>query len=61
VQKSDEDLVNPIMTFPIKERINTALFIDGKYELYIHTKRIKGVDQTSEREVEKTGSAAENR
>jgi len=32
---------SPIMTFPIKKRINTELFIDGKHELYIHERRIK--------------------
>jgi len=29
-----EILVNPIMTFLIKKRINTELFIDGKIEFY---------------------------
>jgi len=32
---------NPIMTFSIRKRIDTGLFIDGKHELYIH----KGIDQ----------------
>jgi len=32
---------NPIMTFPIKKRINTELFIDEKHELYKHKRRIK--------------------
>jgi len=32
---------NPVVTFPIKKRINTELFIDGKHELYIHKRRIK--------------------
>jgi len=36
-----EDLANPMMTFPIKKRINTDLFIDGKHELYIHKRLIK--------------------
>jgi len=31
----------PIMTFPIKKRINTGLFIDGKQKLYIHKGQIK--------------------
>jgi len=39
--KSDEDLANPIMSFPIKKRINTELFIDGKYELYVNKGQIK--------------------
>jgi len=34
-------LANPIMTFPIKKRINSELFIDGKYELYIQKGQIK--------------------
>jgi len=34
-------LANPIMTFPIKKRINTELFINGKYELYINKGKIK--------------------
>jgi len=25
----------PVMTFPIKKRINTELFIDGEVKLYI--------------------------
>jgi len=29
------------MTFPNKKIINTDLFVDGKYELYIHKGRIK--------------------
>jgi len=41
VWKSDEDFANPIVTFPIKKRINTKLFIDGKHELYIHKRQIK--------------------
>jgi len=42
VEESDQDSVNPIMmTFPIKKRINTELFIHGKPELYIHNRRIK--------------------
>jgi len=41
VWKSGEDLANPIVTFPIKKRINTELFIDWKHELYIHKRRIK--------------------
>jgi len=36
VSKSAEDLNNPI-----KKRINTELFINGKYELYIHKRQIK--------------------
>jgi len=39
--KSDEDLPNPIVTFPIKKRINTELFIDGKHELYVNKRQIK--------------------
>jgi len=36
VWKSVEDLKNPISDLPIKKRINTELFIDGKHKLYIH-------------------------
>jgi len=32
---------NPMETFPIKKRINTELFIDGKQGLYIQKARIK--------------------
>jgi len=32
--------LNLIMTFPIKKRITTELFIDGKNELYIHKRWI---------------------
>jgi len=34
-------LANPIMTFPIKKIINTELFIDRKYELYMHKGWVK--------------------
>jgi len=30
VWKSDGDFANPIMTFPMKKRINTELLIDGE-------------------------------
>jgi len=36
-----EDLANPIMTFPIKKRICTELFIDGKHEQFIHKRWIR--------------------
>jgi len=39
-----EILANPKVTFPIKKRINTELFIDGKHELYIHKRWIKNPD-----------------
>jgi len=45
---------NPILNFPIKKRIKTELFIDGKQELYMHKGRIK----TSGREVTEIGSDA---
>jgi len=35
VWKSDEGLANPIVTFPIKKKINTGLFINGKHKIYI--------------------------
>jgi len=40
------------MTFPIKKRINTEMFIDGKHEFYIHKIQIKEI------EVVRTGSDA---
>jgi len=49
---------NPIMTFPIKKRINTVLFIDGKQNLYIHMGWIKEVDWTSGRVETEIGSDA---
>jgi len=45
------------MTFPIKKRIN-KLFINGKYELYVHKGRIKEVDRTSKTKVMEIGSDA---
>jgi len=53
VPKSAEDHINPIMTFPIKKRIDTELFFDGKLELYIHKRRIYKIDRNSESDVEK--------
>jgi len=46
---------------PIKQRINTELFINGKRELYIHKGRIKEVDRTSVREVTEIGSDSKYR
>jgi len=46
------------MAHPIKKRINTELFIDGKQKLYICKGRIKEVDWTSEREVTEIDSDA---
>jgi len=39
--KSGDALAIPIVAFPIKKRINTELFIEGKCKLYIHKRRIK--------------------
>jgi len=39
--KSAKIWQNQIVTFPIKKRIHTDLFIDGKRELLIHERRIK--------------------
>jgi len=52
---------NLIMTFSIKKRIDTELFIDGKLELYIHKRRIKEIDRTSGREAIEIGSDVKNR
>jgi len=52
------DEQNPIMTFPIKKRISTDLFIDRKHELYIHKGRIKEIDRTSGRGATEIGSDA---
>jgi len=58
VWKSDEDLANPIMTFPIKKR---KLFIDGKHEIYKHKRWIKNswLDLL-EKEIQTAGSNARN-
>jgi len=39
----------PVMTFPIKKRINTGLFIDGKLGLYMQKERIKKLSDLIEK------------
>jgi len=48
LRKSDEDRKKTIIAFLIKKRINTELFIERKWELYIQKKRKDRIKKISD-------------